>query len=127
MANILLIEPDAVLARTYVQALERAGHTVALAHGAQAAINAADATRPDLVLLELQLVAHSGIEFLYEFRSYADWLNIPVIILSNVPPAEFRDSARVLKAQLGVVAYYYKPHVTLQNLLHIVDTSVVRA
>lgn len=117
MAQILLIEPDRVLAESYVQALLHAGHEVQAAGGAQAAVMSADAIMPDLVILELQLVEHSGIEFLYEFRSYPDWQNVPVIIQSNVPRQEFSDNWRLLRQELGVREYLYKPRTSLEELL----------
>ena len=119
--RILLIEPDKLLAQTYDQTLRQAGHTLSTVATAQRAIFAADEQKPDLVLLELQLVSHSGIEFLYEFRSYPDWQSIPVIILSHVPPGEFADSWDLLKQELGVVAYRYKPRTSLQALLRVVN------
>jgi two-component system phosphate regulon response regulator PhoB len=73
MANILLIEPDRLLAEIYQRALSSEGHNVVVCAGAQSAILSADQSTPDLVILELQLVEHSGIEFLYEFRSYSEW------------------------------------------------------
>jgi len=126
MASILLIEPDVVLARLYADALELAGHAVRTAATAQVAIDIADDARPDVVLLELQLVMHSGIEFLYEFRSYPEWQSVPVIILSNVPPAEFSASKTVLAQQLGVRLYHYKPHTSLQKLLRVVEAATVK-
>lgn len=117
MPNVLLIEPDRRLAATYQKALQAVGHAVTAASGAQSAITAADKTKPDLVILELQLVGHSGIEFLYEFRSYLDWQDTPVIIQSQVPPGEFSDSRQLLAQELGVKAYLYKPHTTLRRLL----------
>jgi DNA-binding response OmpR family regulator len=122
--RILLIEPDRVLADTYRQALQSAGHHISVALTAQAAISAADAGRPDLVLLELQLVEHSGIEFLYEFRSYPDWQGIPVIIHSQVPVDEFNGSQSILQGQLGVSDYLYKPHTSLRQLLRRIDQAV---
>lgn len=126
MAKILLLEPDVLLAETYQRALRAAGHEPHTTATAQAAIDVADRIEPDLVLLELQLVAHSGIEFLYEFRSYPEWQNVPVIILSHVPPAEFRASSEVLKTQLGVREYYYKPYMSLRRLQEIVAAATVR-
>ncbi len=116
MAEILLIEPDRLLAESYVQALQAAGHEVNAASSAQAAILAADAIQPDLVILELQLVEHSGIEFLYEFRSYPDWQHVPVVIHTTVPPAEFNDSWQLLRDELGVRDYLYKLHTPLKRL-----------
>ena len=120
MAAILLIEPDRNLGQAYASALESVGHTVVASSTAQSALEAADEILPGVVLLELQLVAHSGIEFLYEFRSYADWQDIPVIILSKVPPAELNQCARMLREHLGVTTYCYKPQTDLKQLLHVV-------
>ncbi len=117
MAQILLIEPDRVLAESYVQALLHAGHEVQAAGGAQAAVLSADAIAPDLVILELQLVGHSGIEFLYEFLSYPDWQDTPVIIQTNVPQQEFADNWDLLNRELGVKTYLYKPRTSLHELL----------
>ena len=125
MANILLIEPDRLLADTYRQSLESASHDVLMCASAQSAIFAADAFSPDLVVLELQLSEHSGIEFLYEFRSYAEWQRVPVIILSQIAPVEFNVSQQLLTAELGVKQYHYKPHTTLRDLLTSV-TAVLR-
>ena len=128
MAAILLIEPDKLLAETYFLALNHAGHQVMACAGAQSAIMVADRHRPDLVILELQLVEHSGIEFLYEFRSYAEWQDIPAIVHSLVPPAEFQTSRQLLENELGVTAYLYKPRTSLRQLLNTVsEYSPVKA
>lgn len=117
MARILLIEPDHVLAETYRQALLNDKHKVTTCASAQSAITAADKAKPDLVILELQLVEHSGIEFLYEFRSYPEWQGIPVLIQTAVPPGEFADNWQLLKNGLGVNTYLYKPQTSLRQLL----------
>lgn len=127
MAHILLIEPDHLLAQTYTQLLQHAGHSVVHRATAQAGIHAADQTKPDIVVLELQLVAHSGIEFLYEFRSYPDWQSVPVIVQSLVAPSEFSDNWQLLKEQLGVVGYLYKPHTRLRDLKQLVQEQLVAA
>lgn len=124
MTNILLIEPDRILADIYYQILRRAGHKVTVCSSAQAAIMTADQAKPDIVILELQLVGHSGIEFLYEFHSYADWQNIPIIIHTNVPPSEFAGSRHLLMNELGVKTYLYKPQTNLQKLLHSVTDAL---
>jgi DNA-binding response OmpR family regulator len=117
MAKILLIEPDAVLAKTYIDAFKTAGHQTRLTVSAQDAVFKVDEDLPDVVVVELQLVAHNGIEFLYELRSYAEWQQIPVIVHSCIPPAEFMDSTKLLRDRLGVSTYLYKPQTTLRTLL----------
>lgn len=126
MSNILLIEPDYILAKTYVQTFEAYGHEIITVNGAQAGISAADYVRPDVVVMEIQLIEHSGIEFLYEFRSYGEWQDIPVIINTQIPPSEFAGSWNILKQELGVSAYLYKPRTSLRSLLDKVKTNTVR-
>jgi DNA-binding response OmpR family regulator len=116
MSRVLLIEPDLVLAETYRRALLTAGHQVVCCASAQAGIISADQHRPDIVILELQLIEHSGIEFLYEFRSYPDWQAIPVILHTLVPPAEFNGNRQLLNRQLKVTHYFYKPQTSLGEL-----------
>jgi CheY-like chemotaxis protein len=123
MSHVLFLEPDKVLAKTYCQAVSSYGHTSESCPTAQQALNCADKTRPDVVIIELQLVAHSGIEFLYEFRSYADWQDIPVVILSNVPPAEFSESWILLRERLKVYAYHYKPQTDIRALIRVVNEA----
>jgi DNA-binding response OmpR family regulator len=125
MSKVLLVEPDRLLADTYRQAFERQGHQVMMCAGAQSAIYGADKRRPDVVVLELQLIGHSGIEFLYEFRSYVDWQTIPVIILTNVPAGEFSGSWEFMREELGVQAYHYKPLTSLQTLISAITEALV--
>jgi len=124
MANVLLLEPNRALAEMYGAALRRAGHVVTEVHSAQDAIEAADEHLPAIVVLELQLAGHDGIEFLHEFRSYPEWQAIPVIVVSNLAPQSLATLDVVLKEDLGVVACLYKPRVSLDRLLKAVAEQV---
>lgn len=114
--HILLIEPDVILSKIYIQAIERAGHIVSYARGAQSAIMAADAKRPDVVVLEMQLAEHSGAAFLYEFRSYRDWMHIPIIIHTLIPPDSLLIFEQTFK-EMDVSAKLYKPQTSLRRLI----------
>lgn len=117
MAKILLIEPDIILAKTYYQALKDAGHHILISRNAQEAVHLSDQNPVDLVILELQLPGHSGIEFLYEFRSYPEWQAVPVLLHSLIPPSSL-NSHELRFTQLGVVDYLYKPTTNLYQLVH---------
>lgn len=118
--KILLMEPDMILGRTYVSALEQEGHKVLCSRHAQNAVHLIDEQKPDLIILELQLPGHGGIEFLYEFRSYPEWQDVPAILHTMIPP-------NVLQAQmphfgqLGIIGYLYKPATNLQQLKRAVN------
>jgi DNA-binding response OmpR family regulator len=116
MPRILLIEPDAVLAAVCGRLFSARGFTVDSTASAQTAVHLADEHQPDVVVLELQLPGHNGIEFLYEFRSYYEWIKVPVIIHSFVPPGELAANT-ALYNELGVRTYLYKPTTSLAKLM----------
>jgi DNA-binding response OmpR family regulator len=113
--HVLLIEPDRLQATALAEALERDGHTVAHAVSAQGAVHQADTQMPDAVVLELQLPNHNGVEFLYEFRSYHEWLHVPVLVHTFVPLHELAYAATLTK-ELGVTRVLYKPATSLAAL-----------
>lgn len=118
--NILLLEPDKKLGGTYKRALEKAGHKVQWAAHAQDAVHLADKVRPGLVILELQLAGHNGIEFLHEFRSYPEWQGIGVILLTLVPPQSLQISQEIMDS-FGIVGALYKPATTLKQLISVIS------
>lgn len=118
--RVLLVEPDAILAKIYQATFERQGYKVSWARNAQDAIYEADEARPDFVVLEMQLAAHSGAAFLYEFRSYVDWLHTPIILHTVIPPDSLQAFAETF-AELSISAVLYKPATTLRKLVLAVD------
>ncbi len=122
--RVLLIESDRLQADTYVAALKRAGHTVSHAANAQLAVHAADEHIPDVVVLELQLSGHNGVEFLYEFRSYPEWLHVPVVLYTFVLPDELAPAA-TLQRELNVRRVLYKPATSLAELCVAVQDVVL--
>lgn len=83
----------------------------------------ADDFMPDLVILELQLAGHNGIEFIYEFRSYAEWREVPIMLLTMVAPRALQINGDMLR-QLGIVDVLYKPATTLRQLTRAVNEAV---
>lgn len=112
-----------MLSRSYQAALEAGGHHVIACVGAQDAIAEADQQTPDVVVMELQLVAHNGLEFLYEFRSYVDWQTTPVVVQSYVPSHHLAANWSVMSQRLGVTDYLYKPQASLRQLIAAVDDA----
>ena len=111
MTHILLVEPDRLQAESIIAALTLKDVHVSWARNAQTAIEIADTHMPNIVVLELVLGAHNGVEFLYEFRSYNEWSHIPVIVFSMQ-----RVNDVGLFKKLGVQACLYKPATTLAQL-----------
>ncbi len=122
--KILLIEPDYILASLHSQALRAVGYEVASVSDAAQAMAAVE-SRPDLIIMELQLVTHNGIELLYEIRSYPDLMTLPVIVHSSIPAAEFYNKRTA--QQLRVQSYLYKPTTSLETLIQTIDTILAAA
>lgn len=123
MAQILLLEPDNQLAAIYSKALQMAGHTVSWCKEAGEAINILDTHSIDLILLEIQLALHNGVEFLYEMRSYPEWQAIPVIIHSVVPAQVIKNNKLLMK-QLNISEVVYKPDTSLKQMVTYVNRNV---
>lgn len=119
--NIILIEPDAILARQYEKAFTNAGVNVRVVYDAQSALGDIDRLTPDVVVMEMQLSGHSGVEFLHEFRSYEDWSNIPIVVHSSVPEYALGVDDKIWR-RFGVDRYFYKPKTSLQQLIGAVKT-----
>ncbi len=75
--NILIVEPDKILGAATKTAFEAFGCKITWKRSAQTALDSLDDKLPDLIILEIQLGLHNGIEFLYEIRSYPEWQKIP--------------------------------------------------
>lgn len=120
--RVLLIEPDRLLADQYVSALEGVGDCTVV-YDAQSAISTIDESPPDIIVLELLLNSHNGIEFLYELRSYSDLHAIPIILHTYVRHEDVSSDESLLY-ELGVKDYLYKPEVSLAQLASSVSRVV---
>jgi DNA-binding response OmpR family regulator len=117
--RILLLEPDRLLAQKYIEFFDLKGYEVDFQTDSQSAIHSIDKQIPDLIIMEIQLAEHNGVEFLYELRSYPEWQDIPLVILSSVPEGEV--GTQHLNEKLNITSYIYKPHAKLENLQKIIE------
>ena len=123
MAQVLLIETDHLLAKSLSRYLRKAGHKIIWRVDPQSAMDKADIQCPDVIILDLILASRSGVEFLYEFRSYPDWQNLPVIFYSNISADEVQDCLAAFE-QLNVSAYHYKPTTSMAKLARSLEEAI---
>lgn len=121
--KVLLIEPDYNLARSYICALNAQSMICVNEHDVEIAISKLDVIQPQVIILELQLKGHNGIEFLHEFRSYADWQEIPIVINSVIPEEE-SGLTKAIQKKLGISDYCYKPQTSVLQLGNIIKGLV---
>lgn len=120
MTDILIIEPSQDLALVISQALARQEISSVIAQTSQEGIEQADKNTPRLVILELLIPKHNGLEFIHEFRSYPDWLDIPIIIYSQMPASELDTTPEILN-EMGIIEHLYKPTTGLGQLVKSVE------
>ncbi len=123
MPQILLLETDQILAKNLIKYLKKLGYEVSWHVDAQSAMDSADQKCPDAIILDFMLASRSGIEFLYEFRSYPEWQNLPVIIFSNIAAEEVTECLEAFE-QLNVTAFRYKMNTSLAELAHSLDSAL---
>lgn len=121
-ADILIVEPLEELAKVLSRAFKRSGLSSAIATSAQEGIKLADKKSPRLVVIELIMPDHNGMEFIHEFRSYPEWLKIPIILYSQLAPAELDLSGKTLD-EMGISGHFYKPTTSLHELVGAVESA----
>jgi CheY-like chemotaxis protein len=121
MATIFLLETDRQLGKAAQEYF--AGHDLYYFADPQSAVTAADINKPDVVVLDLFLAGRSGIEFLYELRSYPDWQLLPVIATGHVSASEIEEFQESLN-ELRVHKYLPKHTTPLADLLAEVELAL---
>ena len=122
--TVLVVDDEPTIAEVVARYLERAGYRTRIAGDGPAAIEAAAAQRPDLVVLDLMLPGVDGLEVMRRLREQ-DSDRIAVILLT----AKGEESDRVIGLRLGADDYVVKPFspaelvARVDAVLRRVDTS----
>jgi len=110
---ILIIEDDNFLQGLEATKLKKEGFEILTASNSVEAFKIIDSkTRFDLILLDLLLPEVDGFMILEKIRQNKDFLNIPVIVFSNL--SEEKDIKRATK--LGISEFMVKSNFTLDEL-----------
>ena len=100
--RILLVEDEAAITEPLAAALEGDGYETRVANTASAALSAAAAEPPDLILLDIGLPDGSGLDVCRELRRAGE---VPVIMLT----ARGSEADRVAGLEMGADDYVVKP------------------
>ncbi len=119
MATILVVEDDPIIRQTVEYALRRAGFTVASAADGIAALEAAERSQPDLVLLDIMLPGMDGYEVAENLRAADKELAIIMVTALDSD----RDKIRGLDT--GADDYITKPF-SMEELLARVRANLRR-
>ncbi|MFA1548896.1 response regulator transcription factor [Actinomadura chokoriensis] len=117
--HVLVVEDDPTVAEVVTGYLTRAGYQVAHAADGLAALDAAAALRPRLVVLDLMLPGLDGLEVCRWLRAQ-DGPPVPVVMLT----ARNEEADRILGLELGADDYVSKPFSPRELVLRV--ASVLR-
>jgi DNA-binding NtrC family response regulator len=120
MANILVVDDELGIRDLLFEILNDEGHTVVVAENAAQARLARQASRPDLVLLDIWMPDTDGVTLLKEWAG-AGLLNMPVIMMSGHATID----TAVEATRIGAQAFLEKP-ITMQKLLKAVEQGLTR-
>ena len=105
MAKILLVEDHEEIWDFLSRRLQRRGHEVVLAHDGEEGVNKARASRPDVILLDMNLPVMDGWTAARALKGDPGTAGIPVIALTAHAMSGDRDKA----IQAGCNDYHPKP------------------
>ena len=102
LEKILIVDDDVNICELLRIYLEKEGYTVILAHDGEKGIEKFNATKPDIILLDIMLPVMDGWQVCREIRKKS---NVPIIMVT----AKSETFDKVLGLELGADDYVVKP------------------
>lgn len=118
-ARIVVADDDATLLKTLHYILRGEGHEVVTLEGGEGVLDALEAHRPDLLLLDIMMPRVDGLQLLERIRDDERWEDLPVLMVSSMPPEE----ATARSLGLGADDFIAKPF-RVRELLARVDARL---
>ena len=119
---ILVVDDDPEVDAVVRDILEGAGYRVGIAQdGAEAlaTVLSGDDTPPALVLLDVGLPGHNGVEILSRLRAVNEQRDLPVVVVTGNPDWE----AEIHRRELAISGFLTKP-VNVSQLLQAVESAL---
>jgi two-component system, cell cycle response regulator len=103
--KILIADDDQALVRTLTWILKEHGYQVTTAPGGENLSERLAVEQPDLLLLDIMMPKVDGLQLLERIKQDGRWKNLPVLMISSMPPEE----ATVRALGLGAADFIAKP------------------
>lgn len=118
-AKIFVVDDDAALLQTLGWILKDKGYEVVSLSNGDDLLERIDVESPDLMLLDIMMPRIDGLQLLERLKSEDRWKDIPILMLSSMPPEE----ATVKSLNLGATDYIAKPF-RVRELLARIDARL---
>jgi CheY-like chemotaxis protein len=111
--KVLLVEDNPFIQRMYGRAFQEAGLTVLTASDGTTVVDLTLQEHPDIILMDVMMPNHNGLETLKDLKANEQTRNVPVIMISAYEePSLMQESL-----QLGANRYLLKSAVEPSTLL----------
>jgi len=119
--RILITDDDARLGAAIGERLIGAGYDVSIVTSGYEAMAESDRFRPDLMIIDINLIGSNGLTVVQRIRDFQPYLIIPAILISAQSNAWYREFG----PPLAVSAYLQKP-IDLAELVRRVHQAISR-
>src|SRR5438046_5712792 len=121
-AKILVADDDQSLVRTLSWILKENGYEVVTAPGGEGLLGRLEEERPHLLLLDIMMPKTDGLQLLQRLKADNRFRDLPVLMISSMPPEE----ATVKALGLGAADFIPKPF-RVRELLARVKAQLIYA
>ncbi len=120
-AKVVVADDDAALVSTLSWILREHGLDVVTVPNGEGLLERLRDERPDLVLLDIMMPKVDGLQLLGQIRAEAAWRDLPVLMVSSMPP----EDGTVRSLEIGANDFIAKPF-RMKELLARVDAHLKR-
>jgi len=120
-AKVLVADDDDALVNTLTLILKEHGYRVVTVPNGERLLERIQEEQPDLVLLDIMMPNVDGLQLLQRIRSEPRWRDLPVLMISSMPPEE----GTVKSLEIGASDFVPKPF-RMKELLARVEAHLKR-
>jgi chemosensory pili system protein ChpA (sensor histidine kinase/response regulator) len=120
--TVMVVDDSLTMRKVLGRTLEREGYQVVTAKDGMDALQLLQETKPDIILLDIEMPRMDGFEFARNVRGDADTAGIPIIMISSRTAEKHQSHAK----EIGVNAFLGKP-VQDDDLLTEINTQLGQA
>ncbi len=111
--KVLIIDDEKGVLKMYSEYLQVGGVTPLSATDGGTGIKIAREQKPDVILLDILMPRYNGLDVLKDIKADNELKDIPVFLLTNLPPESSGDKAKSLGAAGYLVKAQYEPKMIL--------------
>ncbi len=122
MAKILIIDDDIDTTNLLESIIKTKGHQPVSVNNSMSAVEAANSTNPDLILLDIMMPGINGIQLCKMFQSIPELKHIPIIIVSALNDIGSKKDAFKAGAK-DFITKPLRPTELNQKIMHWIDQT----